>query len=70
MNDPFIPLHYMVYALKFDISNTPWKGKRKEISVQEGPLGQLIINGKVIMKRMNGITHQISTKYRNIRYQL
>jgi len=48
VNDPFIPLHYMVYSLKFDMAHNHSKSRRKEITVTESPLGQLIVNGKVV----------------------
>ena len=44
INDPFIPLHYMVYSLKFDIAHS--KTRRKDMNVIESPNGQLIINDK------------------------
>ena len=46
INDPFIPLHYMIYSLKFDIAHC--KKRRKEMSVTEGPNGHLIVNDKQI----------------------
>lgn len=61
INDPFVPLQYMVYTLKFDLAMSPGgvdsqskqshssRSKKKEIySVRESPTGQLIINGQVI----------------------
>ena len=61
INDPFVPLQYMVYTLKFDLAMSPGgvdsqdkasrdnKTKKREIfSVRESPTGQLIINGNVI----------------------
>ena len=61
INDPFVPLQYMVYTLKFDLAMSPGgvdtqskqshsnKSKKREIfSVRESPTGQLIINGNVI----------------------
>ena len=48
VNDPFIPLHYMVYSLKSDMAHNHSKIRRKEISVTESPLGQLIVNGKIV----------------------
>merc|ERR1711970_1288773 len=48
VNDPFIPLHYMVYSLKCDLAHSHGKGRQKEISVTESPLGQLIVNGKIV----------------------
>ena len=44
INDPFIPLHYMIYSLKFDIAHS--KSRRKEMKVAETPNGQLIVNDK------------------------
>jgi len=46
INDPFIPLHYMVYSLKFD--NAHSKLRRKDMNVEESPNGQLIVNDKLI----------------------
>jgi len=48
VNDPFIPVHAMVYGLKFDMSHSSWKSKKKELQVREGPVGQLIVNGKAV----------------------
>ena len=61
INDPFVPLNYMVYTLKFDLAMSSGgvdsqskasrdnKSKKREIfSVRESPTGQLIINGQVI----------------------
>ena len=48
VNDPFIPLHYMVYSLKFDLAHNHSKSRRKEITVTESPLGELIVNGKIV----------------------
>ena len=44
INDPFIPLHYMIYSLKFDIAHS--KTRRKEMKVAETPNGQLLVNDK------------------------
>ena len=46
INDPFIPLHYMVYSLKFDMAHS--KQRRKDMNVVESPNGQLIVNDKLI----------------------
>ena len=61
INDPFVPLQYMVYTLKFDLAMSPGgvdtqskrinsnQSKKQEIySVRESPTGQLIINGHAI----------------------
>ena len=44
INDPFIPLHYMIYSLKFDMAHA--KTRKKEMKVVETPNGQLIVNDK------------------------
>ena len=46
INDPFIPLHYMVYSLKFDSAHC--KVRRKELTVKESSDGNLIVNDKQI----------------------
>jgi glyceraldehyde-3-phosphate dehydrogenase/erythrose-4-phosphate dehydrogenase len=61
INDPFVPLQYMVYTLKFDLamssggvddqskSSRVNKSKKREIySVRESPTGKLVINGHEI----------------------
>ena len=48
INDPFIPVHYMVYMLKFDIAHSHKKFHKKEMQVRESPTGGLIVNGRVI----------------------
>jgi len=48
INDPFIPLHYMVYSLKFDMAHSHGKSRRKDFSVSESPEGHLIVNGKTV----------------------
>ena len=61
INDPFVPLQYMVYTLKFDLAMSPGgvdsqskmsrdnKTRKREIhSVRESPTGQLIVNGNAI----------------------
>lgn len=64
MNDPFIPLHYMVYSLKFDMAHCksfssffifsryfpgPWSNKKCDLKIEEGPSpGQIVVNGKIV----------------------
>lgn len=48
VNDPFVPLHYMVYMLKFDIAHSMNQYHQKEMTVRESPTGMLIVNGKAI----------------------
>ena len=48
VNDPFVPLHYMVYMLKFDIAHASTNYHEKEMNVRESPTGALVINGKVV----------------------
>ena len=47
INDPFVPLNYMVYMLKFDIAHSN-ASYHKEMTVRESPTGKLVINGKDI----------------------
>ena len=46
INDPFIPLHYMVFSLKFDMAHS--KTRKKEMTVIESPTGHLIVNDKPV----------------------
>ena len=46
INDPFIPLHYMVYSLKFDMAHS--KTRKKDMSVTESPSGHLVVNDKQV----------------------
>ena len=46
INDPFIPLHYMVYSLKFDMAHS--KTRKKEMTVIESPSGHLIVNDRQV----------------------
>ena len=46
INDPFIPLHYMVYSLKFDMAHS--KTRKKDMTVIESPGGHLIVNDKQV----------------------
>ena len=48
VNDPFVPLHYMVYMLKFDIAHSSHQYHEKEMTVRESPTGMLVVNGKAI----------------------
>ena len=48
VNDPFVPLHYMVYMLKFDIAHGNANYHEKEMTVRESPTGKLVVNGKDI----------------------
>ena len=48
VNDPFVPLHYMVYMLKFDIAHGNSNYHEKEMTVRESPTGKLVVNGKDI----------------------
>ena len=38
INDPFVPLNYMVYMLKFDIAHSN-ASYHKEMTVRESPTG-------------------------------
>lgn len=48
INDPFVPLNYMVYMLKFDIAHGSQTYHNQEMTVRESPTGKLIINGQAI----------------------
>ena len=48
INEPFVPLNYMVYMLKFDIAHQSQQYHGKEMSVRESVDGKLIVNGSVI----------------------
>ena len=48
VNDPFVPLHYMVYMLKFDIAHSSHQYHEREMTVRESPTGMLVVNGKAI----------------------
>ena len=48
VNDPFVPLHYMVYMLKFDIAHSNANYHGKEMTVRESPTGKLVVNGRDI----------------------
>ena len=43
MNDPFIPLDYMVYMFRYDSTHGGYKGEVKA----EG--GNLVVDGKIIL---------------------
>ena len=45
INDPFIPLHFMVYQLKLDIAHS----RRRNLVVSEGTDGQLVVNNKPVL---------------------
>jgi glyceraldehyde 3-phosphate dehydrogenase len=68
VNEPFVPLHYMVYMLKFDIAHSSSQYHGKEFNVREGPTGQLVVNGKVIHVFMEHDVSKIPWELASVNY--
>ena len=49
VNDPFTPVNFMAYALKYDLAHSRdrWRQK-KESGVRVSPTGQLLVGGKAV----------------------
>jgi len=67
VNDPFTPVNFMTYSLKYDLAHSPLPHRRKW-EVRHTPNGQLMIAGKAVDVLANSDTSRIPWEALGISY--